>query len=263
MNLDRHARILRIMEKQNTISIKELALALNCTEMTVRRNLDQLQEQGLIQRAHGYATLLSQAKSSEYDVEIHEHAAEKKAIAAAALSFLQPGQSVCLDSGTTVQELAVQIPDHLPLSIITPSLAAALALAPRQDIQVMMPGGFLDHTTRSLMINDPHEMDKYHVDLAFLSCRSFQLPGGTFEHSQTMMSTKRSLADAADKKILLLDYSKWNVSSIFSCIPLRSLDLIITDNKAPLESVKATADAGVEVLLVNPETGKSTRIAAN
>lgn len=255
MNLARHAKIIEIMEKQNAISIKELAEKLGCTEMTVRRNLDELQKKGFVRREHGYAYLLSPAKSTDYYVEIQENAQEKKAIATVALTYLKPMSSVCLDSGTTVQQLVEQIPEDLPLSVITPSLTAAMSLSSKKNVQVLLPGGFLHHSNRTLLLEDANDLQKYQVDLAFLSCRSFQVPGGAFEHSQTMTTTKRALASIANRRILLLDHSKWNVSSICNSIALEDLDIIITDNKAPEKSIHEAAELGKEILIVNPADG--------
>lgn len=256
MNLARHAKIIELMEKKNVISIKELAQELGCTEMTVRRNLDELQKKEFVRREHGYAYLLTPAKSTDYYVEIQENALEKKAIAAAALTYLTPGNSICLDSGTTIQQMVEQLPEGLPLSVITPSLTAALTLSSKKEVQVLLPGGFLHHSNRTLLLEDTGVLQKYQVDLAFLSCRSFQVPGGAFEHSQTMTTTKRALASIASRRILLLDYSKWNVSSICNSIPLSALDVIITDNKAPEKSVQEAAALGKEILIVNPASAQ-------
>lgn len=249
MNLTRHAKIIEIMESQNTISIRELAEKLSCTEMTVRRNLDQLEEQNLVRRERGYAYLLKNARRTDYYEEINENAAEKKEIAGEALKFLRPNMSICLDSGTTIQQLVNLLPDHMPLSVITPSLTAAMKLSGLEMVSVMMPGGFLHHSNLSLLIDDPEAIGKYHADIAFISCRSFQIPGGSFEHSQTLTNTKRALASIADKKILLMDHTKWNVRSIFNCIPLRQLDVIITDSKTPDEYIQKVRDAGKEIII--------------
>lgn len=249
MNLNRHAQIIEIMEQKNTISIHELAERLGCTEMTVRRNLDQMQEQNLVKREHGYAYLLKDARQTDYFEEIHENEDDKKKIASLALTYIRPNMSICLDSGTTVQQLVNLIPENMPLSVITPSLAAAMRLSSREMVQVMMPGGFLHHSNRSLLIDDPAALGKYRADLAFISCRSFQLPGGTFEHTQALTNTKRALASIAQKKILLMDHSKWNVSSIFNCIPLEQLDVIITDSKTPAEYIQRVKDLGKEILV--------------
>lgn len=255
MNLERHSKIIEIMQNQNVISIKELAEKLSCTEMTVRRNLDELQKQNLVRREHGYAHLLTSAKPTDYYQEIQENPAEKKAIAKAAMSFLRPGSTVCLDSGTTVQAMIELFPEDYPLSVITPSLTAAMALSSKKEIQVLLPGGFLHHSNRSLLFANEQALSQYHADIAFMSCRSIQIPGGAFEHSQALTSTKRSLASIAARKILLADYSKWNVSSICNSIPLADLDVIITDTKAPAENIRKVIDLGIELLLADPDSG--------
>lgn len=253
MKKDRHSRIIEIMETQNIITIKELASKLGCTEMTVRRNLDELQEMNFVKRERGYATLLKSAQPTDYYIQIEENVKEKKAIASVALKFIHPQESICLDSGTTIQQLTNLLPGDMPLSVITPSLTAAMTLSDYSSMQVLIPAGFLHHRNRSILIADPESMKQYRADIAFISCRSFRIPGGAFEHSQTLTATKKALASIADKRILLLDYSKWDMNSLCNSISLDQLDIIITDNKAPEESVQKTADLGKELLIVNPE----------
>lgn len=254
MRKERHAKIIEIMENQNVISIKELAQKLNCTEMTVRRNLDELQEMNFVKRERGYATLLTSAQPTDYYVQIRENAKEKKAIAETALKFIHSGESICLDSGTTIQQLVELLPGDISLSIITPSLTAAMTLSNHPSVQVLLPAGFLHHSNRSILIAEPENMKQYRADVAFLSCRSFRIPGGAFEHSQTLTATKKALASIAGKRILLLDYSKWGVNSLCNSVRLENLDIIITDNKAPEELVAQASSLGKEILIVNPET---------
>ena len=249
MNLARHEQIIKIMEKQHTVSVRYLAQALDCTEMTIRRNLDQLQEQGIVKREHGYAYLLSSHISSDFDQLHGEHMAEKKALARAALELIRPGMSICLDSGTTIQQLVEIIPDDFPLSVITSSLTAAMTISNKKSIQILMPGGFLHHRNRSLLIDDAQELQRYQSDISFLACQSFQIPGGTFEYSQTLTNTKRALVSVARKNVLMLDYTKWNVSSIFNCIPLEQIDTIITDDKAPSDLVEKARSFGKEIII--------------
>lgn len=255
MKKEKHARIIEIMQKQNMISIKELAEKLNCTEMTVRRNLDELQNMNFVKRERGYALLLQPAKDTDYYVESGEHEHEKRAIASIALQYIQPSQNICVDSGTTTQQLINLLPKTMPLSIITPSLAASMTLSDYPNIQVLIPGGVMHHSNRSILISDPEWLSQFQADIAFLSCRAFRIPGGAFEHSQTLTSTKRALASIAQKKILLIDYSKWNVHSLCNSLKLTDLDIIITDNKAPLELVELAAQQKIEILIVNPDTG--------
>lgn len=259
MNLNRHAKIIEAMQQQSPISVRQLALQLNCTEMTIRRNLDQLQEQGVVQRQHGYAVLLKNPSNRGYNIDIKVNLREKQAIAKAALNLLAPNMSFCLDSGTTTQQLAESIPDNLPLSVITPSLTASIALSRLPQVHVMMPAGYLHHKNKSLLIDDLHALEKYKVDLAFISCLSFQIPGGTFEHSQALTMTKRALASIAEKRVLLLDHTKWNVKSIFSCIPLEDVNTIITDSGTPQSLLSQASDAGIEVIVADVAAGASEK----
>lgn len=254
MGKDKHSKIIEIMQYKNIISIKELASELGCTEMTVRRNLDQLQSMNFVKREHGYATLLNQAQSTDYYTELEENTAQKRAIAAVALSFIKPEQNICLDSGTTVQQLVNILPDNMPLSVVTPSLLAALTLTGHDKIQVYIPGGFLHHRNRSLLFNEFESLNKCKVDIAFLSCRSLRIPEGAFEHTQLLTATKRALASIADKKILLIDYSKWNVNSICNSILLKDIDIIITDDQAPKDEIDKLVVMGKEIIVVETET---------
>lgn len=256
MRKNRHSKIIEIMEQQNTISIKELAERLQCTEMTVRRNLDELQEMNFVKRERGYATLLQSARATDYFVQLEENIKEKHAIAIAALNYIHPSDSICLDSGTTIQQLTTVLPNNMPLSVITPSLTAAMNLSSHPSIQVLLPSGLLHHSNRCILVTEPESLKKYRADVAFISCRSFRIPGGAFEHSQTMTTTKKALASIADKRILLLDYTKWDVNSLCNSVGLDELDVIITDNKAPGESVQKVAAYGKELLIVNPDTNE-------
>lgn len=254
MSREKHSKIIELMESKNVISVKELSTLLHCTEMTVRRNLDELQQLGFVKREHGYAVLQSAAKSTDYCKEIEEHICEKKAIAKIAFSYIHPHQSICLDSGTTIQQLVNLIPNDFPLSVITPSLTAAMSFCDRSSVQVLLPGGFVHHSNRTLLLNNINELNNYKVDLAFVSCRSLRIPDGTFEHTQLLTDTKRALASIADRRILLLDHSKWGVNSICNSIRLSDIDLIITDHLAPEPQVEAAATLGKEILVVNTET---------
>lgn len=256
MKKERHSKIIEIMENKNVISIKELAEQLNCTEMTVRRNLDELQQMNFMKRERGYARLLKTAQPTDYYVQIEENAKEKKAIASAALKYIHPSESICLDSGTTIQQVVELLPNDISLSVITPSLTAAMTLSNHNSIQILLPAGFIHHSNRSILLADPSSIKQYKADIAFISCRSFRIPGGAFEHSQTLTATKRALASIAEKRILLLDFSKWDVNSLCNSVSLEDLDIIITDNKAPKDTVQKAVELGKEILIVNPDTNE-------
>ena len=110
----------------------------------------------------------------------------------------------------------------------------------------------MHHRNRSILIENPEDMKRFYSDVAFLSCRSLRIPGGAYEHSQALTATKKALASIAAKRILLLDHSKWGVSSLCSSIRLEEIDVIITDTAAPSDSVEKARSLGIEVVLVSP-----------
>lgn len=131
-----------------------------------------------------------------------------------------------------------------------------MTLSNHNSIQILLPAGFIHHSNRSILLADPSSIKQYKADIAFISCRSFRIPGGAFEHSQTLTATKRALASIAEKRILLLDFSKWDVNSLCNSVSLEDLDIIITDNKAPKDTVQKAVELGKEILIVNPDTNE-------
>jgi len=120
--------------------------------MTIRRNLDKLQEMNFVKRERGYAVLLKPAQPTDYYVQIGEHKEEKEAIAIAALKYIRPYQTICIDSGTTTQLLVETLPENIHLSVITTSLTASMTLSNNENIQVLIPTGFLHHKTVPLFL---------------------------------------------------------------------------------------------------------------
>lgn len=243
----RAAEIIAIMENENVISIQELAKRLNCTEMTVRRNLDRLQESGFVERKRGYAVLTKQGQVSDYRSGLKDNIQEKQAMAAVALRFVADGQNIALDSGSTVEQLVRILPKDIHLFVITSSLSSMNEFITRENIQVLLPQGFLHHSNVDILISNPHSLDIYHPDIAFMTCRTFQPSAGAFEHTADMMLTKQALSHQAGKIILMADASKWNRHSFFNSIGIDEISTIITDTRAPAEDCRALAAAGHEV----------------
>ena len=254
------SKIIEIMENQTVISISELASRLSRSEMTVRRNLDILQDHGFIIRKRGYAVLQKKGQATNFHHEQVERTEEKSAIAKAALHFIRPGSSVCFDSGTTTQKLVESFPDkNIQLSVITPSLTIAETLSTYPEVQVYMPEGCLHHSNLTLLFSSEEVLRNLRADIAFMACRSFKPSLGTFENTPTMRLTKHALSKIADQTVLLLDYSKWNNSALCSTIALHDIDVIITDNKAPQEEVLKCADTGKKVIVVDPSSERNTK----
>lgn len=256
MKKERHAKIIELLENQMVCTPGELAENLGCSEMTIRRDLTELENMKLIRRKHGCAFLLKSAKPSYFHEQLDEHQYEKEAIAKAAMRFVHPYSVICIDSGTTAHTLCRFLPDNMPLSVITSNLMTAVELANKENIQTYVIGGMLYHRARAIMTESIDMLEQHPADVAFISARAFRIPGGAFEHTYPLVETKKALASIAKKVVLLIDYSKCEHVSLCNSIPLNQIDTIITDNKTSSEIIKKAVGLKKEVIIVNPENGE-------
>lgn len=255
MKKERHAKIIELLESQMICTPSELASSLNCSEMTIRRDLTELEAMNLIKRKHGCAFLVKSAKPSYFHEQLDEQQYEKEAIAKAAMRFIHPYSVICIDSGTTAHTLCRFLPEHFPLSVITSNLMTAIELSGKENIQTYVVGGMLYHRARSLMIESQELLSLHPADVAFISARAFRIPGGAFEHTYPLVETKKALSSIAKKVVLLIDHTKCEHTSLCNSIPLNQIDAIITDNKTSPEVIKKAIGLKKEVIIVNPETG--------
>lgn len=254
MKKERHARIIELLENRMVCTSRELAEELSCSEMTIRRDLNELEGMELIRRKHGCAFLVKAAKPNYFHEQIDEYQYEKEAIAKAALHFIHPYSVICIDSGTTAHTVSRFLPDNIPLSVITSNLMSAIELSSKENIQTYLVGGMLYHRTKSIMTESKEALFQHPADVAFISCRAFRIPGGAFEHTYPLVETKKSLVSIARKTVLLIDHTKCEHTSLCNSIPLNQIDAIITDNKTSPEIIQKAVGLKKEVIIVDPET---------
>lgn len=146
---NRLEQIMDYLKSHNLVTVDELVAVTNASPATIRRDLIKLDEQGVISRTHGGVTLNRFIPTQPTTHEkMQRSLAEKHAIASAAASMVKAGDSVVLDAGTTMIELARQI-THLPLRVITSDLHIALFLAEFKQIEVTIIGGRIDDSSQS------------------------------------------------------------------------------------------------------------------
>ena len=255
---ERHTKIIELLENRMVCTPKELAEAMGCSEMTLRRDLNELEEMNLIRRAHGCAFLQKENKPSYFHEQLDEMRLEKEAIARAALQFVQAYTTICIDSGTTAHTLARMLPSDVPLSVVTSNLTTAVELSAKPNIQTYVVGGMLYHRAHATMITDANSIGQHSADVAFMSARAFRIPGGAFEHTYPLIETKRALASIAKKVVLMIDHTKCEHTSLCNSLPLSQIDVLITDDKSPREIIDKAVALKKEVIVVSPESGEIT-----
>jgi DeoR/GlpR family transcriptional regulator of sugar metabolism len=252
--LERHRRLLGLLSEQSSIRTAELARSLGVTQETVRRDFEKLEKDGALLRTHGGAVKLESARR-EYSVNerSEQQAAEKKAIAQAALKLIQDGQTIFLDPSTTAQALAAILPDR-PLTVITNSIQIPTLLVERPEIRVVLLGGSFRASSLSCtgMVADL-AADLFRIDAAFMSCRGIDARQGLSEATEDHARLKRHLISRAKAFYLLADSSKVGVASSYFFATNDAIDIWITDT-APSPEFRANLEPqGLQIQVVAAE----------
>jgi len=253
--IGRRDLILKHLSQHTHATVSDLARVLECSEMTVRRDLDRLAAGGAVQRIHGGASV-SRMVRLEFTLaaKADEHAAEKSAIARAAAKLIGPGERVIIDIGTTALALARELRAHQGVSVVTPSLAVVSALLAVPGVECILLGGTVRESAPDLhgpLLED--NLSRMHTDWAFVGCDGLSVSGGlTAADPRTARSTALMLACAA-KVALLADYSKARSDAFIGFAKLEDLDYLITDKRMPAEILRAARAAGVQTVAVTPE----------
>jgi DeoR/GlpR family transcriptional regulator of sugar metabolism len=141
---DRRAEIIRLLRERGQVSVADLSSRLSVSEMTARRDLEFLEQEGLARRFHGGAvTTVSRSFETPYAARAYDHQAAKRAIGQRVAELIVPGETVIVDAGTTTMQVARALRDHTNLLVCPLSMQAAAELADRPGIRVLVPGGEL------------------------------------------------------------------------------------------------------------------------
>lgn len=246
----RRDKLANILRKQENVSTAELAEQFQVSEMTIRRDLKQLQEEGIAVPCYGGA-MAAQRITFEFDFEEHRrlHLAEKRRIGEAAVTEISTGQTLFLDTGTTSLELAKAISrENIHITIITTSLVVASELWARPNIRLQLLGG--DVRVRSPDLVGPLTeimLDRLSADIAFLGSDGIDPDRGSFGSDvETARICERMCANAK-KVVVISDSSKLGRVGAARYIKTEDIDLLITDTAADPKLVKRLNNQGVEV----------------
>ncbi|MBP2169828.1 DeoR/GlpR family transcriptional regulator of sugar metabolism [Erwinia toletana] len=223
-------QIMDYLKSHNLVTVEQLVAAISASPATIRRDLIKLDQEGVISRTHGGVTLNRFIPAQPTTQEKSQrHLAEKQAIAHQAASLVKSGDSVVLDAGTTMLELAREL-THLQLRVITADLHIALFLSEFKQIEVTIIGGRIDDSSQSCIGDHGRRfLRTVYPDIAFVSCNSWSLEKGITTPTEEKAGLKQDLLVNSRRRVLLADSSKYGSWSLFCVSPLQGLTDIITD----------------------------------
>ena len=250
----RQQQIINILGQKGEIRLQELAeIAPNVSEMTLRRDLISLENDGYLIRTIGGAVSgkkISSINGEEdaYSRRSAEHIDSKFAIAEKAMPFTETGRSIYLDAGSTIMCLAKLLPDE-NYSILTCSANIALELVKKQSPSIMVLGGLLNRNTLSM--SGPGAIDfleSVNIDIAFMSSSGFSVEHGFTVSNMYECELKKKIISRAKKIILMIDSSKIGKTLPFTFAHLKDINTLITEGTIPAATMLECKNAGIEVL---------------
>ncbi|WP_455864091.1 DeoR/GlpR family DNA-binding transcription regulator [Pantoea agglomerans] len=245
-------QIMDYLKSHNLVTVDQLVAAISTSPATIRRDLIKLDQEGVISRTHGGVTLNRFIPAQPTTLEkMQRNLVEKQAIAQAAASLVKSGDSVVLDAGTTMLELARHL-THLQLRVITSDLHIALFLSEFKQIEVTIIGGRIDDSSQSCVGDHGRRLLKnIYPDVAFVSCNSWSMEKGITTPTEEKAGLKEDLLGNARRRVLLADSSKYGSWSLFCVSPLQNLTDIITDSHLSEEGQSALRDQAFTLTLTS------------
>ena len=227
----RRDKILELLKEDGSAKVVELARIFKVTEVTIRQDLEKLEKEGLIVKEHGGAYLKDVEDHVRNFLLIHQENLDKKAlIAKKCLEFIESGDTIILDSGSTTTEIAKQLKGLKNLTVITNALNIALMLGAEPGIEVIVTGGEFKPPTLSLTGQKAADFFKgLHVQKLFLATAGISLKSGLTYPSISDLVVKKAMIDAAEITYLVADSTKMGKSALASLGALSLIDFIITD----------------------------------
>lgn len=260
MNInERHEFIARELEEKGQVSVTELSVMLNVSEVTIRKDLSLLESNNILYRAHGKAIKRS-PYINDRDVNIKEQQApaEKVAIGRRAVELIEPNDSIIIASGTTVHYFAREIINATPqtrLTVITSALNVASTLSKNQNIEVIQLGGIVRNTSLSAVGGDAErQMENFAGSKLFIGVDGLDLEYGLSTTNLLEANLNRAMIQAAQKTIVLCDSSKFGRRGFSRICAVDDVDHIITDSNIPQHTLRALEGRGIVVSIVDSET---------
>lgn len=251
---ERHRAIVALLLERERVSVTGLAQRFDVTTETIRRDLEQLDGRGLLQRVHGGAVPRVPDFAAERGLLERQglNTAPKAAIAQQALAYLAPAAgSMILDSGTTTGTLASALPEGQSLpAIITNSVAIAGLLSARDVGEVLLLGGRVRGLTQSTVGTPAVEaLGRLRVDVAFMGANGLSLGHGFSTPDVDEAAVKRAMISAARQVVALVDSSKLGAETLHSFARFKDVDVLITDAGLSDEARARLSETGMEVVI--------------
>lgn len=248
---ERRQHIFKAIEASGVASVRDLAQRFDVSMITIMRDLQELEQEGLIRRVHGGAISVRGASyEPPFSARESQLSPEKQRIALKAVELVADGDSIILDVGTTTLEIARALKGKRNLTVLVTNLRAALELASQPAIQVIVIGGKLRSSELSMIGHLAEQtLRTFQVDKAFIGVGGVTVSHGLTEFNFDEAGTKRTMIERARQAIVVADHTKFGKIMLTQVAPLSDVSLLITGSELDEEQKHELEEAGVALLL--------------
>lgn len=233
--IERRNEILEKLQKEKRVVVSELSQCYQVTEETIRRDLEKLENDGLVIKSYGGAVLNEQnIVGLPFDVRKNQSITEKQRIAGIIADMVQEKDTIMLDVSSTSVYIAKELKKKEQLTVITNSIEIIVEFYNMPNWTVISTGGTV--RADSFALGGPHTdelLSSYHVDKAIVSCKGLDLKDGITDYVEQDANSKRMMLRAARDRILAVDHTKFDTTAFIRVTDWSSFTKVVTDQEPP------------------------------
>lgn len=256
--VERHEKILSLLNERKYISFNELTKRISASKSTLRRDVYELEQEGYLTRTRGGIAMgddveqFNVTAEASAQVRQSENRDEKIRIAEAAMRFIHPNDTIFLDSGTTTYELAVKLKEYNhSLMVASSDLSSAMELSDNENLEIIVIGGKLRKRHYSMIgYFSDNIISQMHADTAFISTDAVDIEKGLMAFSLDEVTGKKAMIKGAREVILLCDHTKYSRIAFVTISSFEEIDHIITGKGLDENIHSYLTEMGIDVIQV-------------
>lgn len=250
LGIERRQKIMDILQKNKKVYVAKLAQEFGITEETVRRDLEKLENQNLLQRSYGGAVLIEKTNEDlSFDQRSITHVAEKRKITEKAQQLIEKGDTIFMDSSSTALMLRPYLENKENITIITNSIRLLYDAALNTNLHIISTGGKLKENSFALIGPTALDtIDKFTVDVAIISCKALNKEHGFMESTEEEAMIKKNMLKHAKKIILLADHHKFDKIAFTRIGYLEEINTLITDQRPNQEWCNLLQEKNIQLI---------------
>ena len=248
--VERRKRIIEIISQKKSVLVQELSRQFEVTEETVRRDLEKLEQQGILVRTYGGATLAGE-NTEEVSVEVRQsiNIIGKDLIGMAASELIEEGETIFLDASTSSLSVAKYIKDRKGITVITNAEKVVAELAKSESINVICVGGILRKTSMSYVgkVTETTILNNFYANKTFISCRGVTLNRGLTDSNEQEAEVKKAMIQCSEQVVFLCDHSKLGKLGVPILASLNQINHLVTDKPLDEEWQEALTQQNINI----------------